>query len=174
MVSRLDAHGLGGALPLVVGTLGHNLWTEVAPPLDNRSLPWHHGCMVSYLTNTPIGQQGDGDLPLFLQVAQRISDDIVDGTLAEGDQVPSINEFAAFWRINPATALKGISQLVTDGVLYKQRGIGTFVADGARAQLLKQRKAEFADRYLQPLIAEAARLGISTAELADLIRKEES
>ncbi|MDO5676257.1 MAG: GntR family transcriptional regulator [Propionibacteriaceae bacterium] len=125
------------------------------------------------MTNTPVGQ-GDGDLPLFLQVAQRISDDIVDGTLAEGDQVPSINEFAAFWRINPATALKGISQLVTDGVLYKQRGIGTFVADGARAHLLSQRRAEFASRYLAPLVEEAARLGISPSDLAGLILKEES
>lgn len=131
----------------------------------------HDGHMVSYLTNTPIGQ-GDGDVPLFLQVAQRISDDIVDGTLAEGDQVPSINEFATFWRINPATALKGVGQLVSDGVLYKQRGIGTFVADGARAQLVKQRQAEFADRYLKPLIAEAARLGISATDLAALIKEE--
>ncbi|WP_331715769.1 GntR family transcriptional regulator [Tessaracoccus coleopterorum] len=63
-------------------------------------------------------------------MAARVSDDIVAGVLAEGDQVPSINEFASFWRINPATALKGIAQLVSDGVLYKQRGIGTFVADG--------------------------------------------
>lgn len=131
----------------------------------------HDGHMVSYLTNTPIGQ-GDGDVPLFLQVAQRISDDIVDGTLAEGDQVPSINDFATFWRINPATALKGVSQLVSDGVLYKQRGIGTFVADGARTQLIKQRQTEFADRYLKPLIAEAARLGISATDLAALIKEE--
>lgn len=109
---------------------------------------------------------------MFLQVARRISDDIVEGALAEGDQVPSINEFATFWRINPATALKGVSQLVSDGVLYKQRGIGTFVADGARAQLIKQRQAEFAGRYLKPLIAEAARLGISATELAALIKEE--
>ena len=53
-----------------------------------------------------------------------------------------------------------------------QRGIGTFVADGARTQLIKQRQTEFADRYLKPLIAEAARLGISATDLAALIKEE--
>lgn len=127
--------------------------------------------MVSYSSNTPIGQ-GDADIPLFLQVVRRISDDIVEGTLAEGDQAPSINEFSTFWRINPATALKGVNQLVTDGILYKQRGIGTFVADGARARLLEQRRAEFSSRYLKPFVAEAARLGITPAELAALIQEQ--
>lgn len=97
-------------------------------------------------------------IPLFQQVAQRICDDIVDGTLAEGDQVPSINEFASFWRINPATALKGVSQLVAEGTLYKQRGIGTFVAQGARSRLVKRRRADFASCFVRPLLAEAGRL----------------
>lgn len=132
----------------------------------------HAGAMVSYLTNRPTGQ-GD-ELPLFMQVAQRVSDDIVDGTLEEGNQVPSINEFATFWRINPATALKGVTQLVSDGVLYKQRGIGTFVAEGARARLLEKRRADFSERYLAPLVGEASRLGISRADLAALILKEGS
>lgn len=127
--------------------------------------------MVSYSTNTPTNQ-GD-DVPLFQQVARRISDDIVEGTLAEGDQVPSINEFASFWRINPATALKGISQLVSDGVLYKQRGIGTFVADGARARLLEQRRADFVTRFVRPLLAEADRLELSRQQVIDLITREE-
>lgn len=127
--------------------------------------------MVSYLTNTPKGLE-ESDLALFQQVAARISDDIVDGTLSEGDQVPSINDFATYWRINPATALKGIAQLVQEGILFKQRGIGTFVADGARAKLLAQRRGEFADRYLGPLLAEATRIGLSPADVCGLIHKE--
>jgi DNA-binding transcriptional regulator YhcF (GntR family) len=128
--------------------------------------------MVSYSTNTPIGQ-GE-DVPLFQQVAQRIADDIVDSTLAEGDQVPSINEFSTFWRINPATALKGVAQLVADGILYKQRGIGTFVADGARARLLEQRRADFHRRFVGPLLTEAARLGLTPAQVIELISQEEA
>ncbi len=129
--------------------------------------------MVSYSTNTPIGQ-GEEDAPLFLQVARRIADDIVDGTLAEGDQVPSINEFASFWRINPATALKGMAQLVSEGILYKQRGIGTFVAVGARSRLVEQRRATFRQRFVRPLLAEAARLGLTPAQVEELISQEEA
>jgi GntR family transcriptional regulator len=81
--------------------------------------------------------------PIFRQVAARIENAIVDGSLAEETQAPSSNELAAFHRINPATAAKGLNQLVTDGVLYKRRGVGMFVATGAREQLLKRRRSEF-------------------------------
>ena len=74
----------------------------------------------------------DEGTPLFLQIADQLSSDIVDGALAEGDRVPSTNEFAAFHRINPATAAKGINLLVDDGILEKRRGIGMFVVPGCQ------------------------------------------
>ena len=73
----------------------------------------------------------DEDRPIFLQIAEQIENDIIAGQLAEETQVPSTNEFAAFHRINPATAAKGVNLLVDDGILYKKRGIGMFVAEGA-------------------------------------------
>lgn len=130
--------------------------------------------MVSYSTNGPAGLDAstDVDLPLFQQVAGRISDDIVAGVLPEKSQVPSTTEFAIHWSINPATALKGISQLVDDGVLYKQRGIGMFVAEGARERLLARRRTEFAHRFVHPLLEEAGRIGLTPTEVAHLILKE--
>ncbi|HEY5881672.1 MAG TPA: GntR family transcriptional regulator [Nakamurella sp.] len=113
----------------------------------------------------------DEGTPLFLQIAQRLSSDIVEGALAEGSRVPSTNEFAAFFRINPATAAKGINILVDDGVLEKRRGIGMFVVAGARDRLIQLRRKEFAEQYIEPLLAEARRLGITTAELVDLLRR---
>ena len=107
--------------------------------------------------------------PIFRQVAAEIENAIVDGSLPEETQAPSSNELAAFHRINPATAAKGLNQLVTDGVLYKRRGVGMFVATGARDQLLKRRRSEFADQYLRPLMTEAEKLGIPTRELTDMI-----
>lgn len=77
----------------------------------------------------------DDGTPLFVQIAEQLADDIVDGVLAEGARVPSTNELAAFYRINPATAAKGINLLVDEGVLEKRRGIGMFVAAGAQEQL---------------------------------------
>ena len=71
---------------------------------------------------------------LFLQIAEGVEDSIIDGSLSEESQAPSTNELAAFFRINPATAAKGVNMLVDKGVLYKRRGIGMFVAAGcARA-----------------------------------------
>ncbi len=110
--------------------------------------------------------------PIFRQVADEIENAIVDGSLAEEAQAPSSNELAAFHRINPATAAKGLNQLVTDGVLYKRRGVGMFVAPGARDQLLKRRRSEFADQYVRPLLAEAAKLGIPAGELAAMIEDQ--
>ncbi|MGY5884258.1 GntR family transcriptional regulator [Modestobacter lacusdianchii] len=109
--------------------------------------------------------------PIFRQIATQLEDAIVDGSLAEESQAPSSNELAAFHRINPATAAKGLNQLVSDGVLYKRRGVGMFVATGAREQLLKRRRSEFADQYLTPLLAEADKVGISIAEIAAMLRE---
>ena len=113
----------------------------------------------------------DEAAPLFVQVAERLAEEIADGTLADGERVPSTNELAAYYRINPATAAKGISMLTDDGLLDKRRGIGMFVASGARARLLGERRGRFAQRYVQPLVAEADRLGIDADELVALIRE---
>lgn len=130
--------------------------------------------MVSYSTNGPTGTPGSSDVetPLFQQVARRISDDIVAGLLPEGSQVPSTTDFAVHWSINPATALKGIAQLVDDGVLFKQRGIGMFVAEGARERLLARRRADFVQVFLAPLLVEATRIGITPTEVAKLILED--
>ncbi|GAB2848900.1 GntR family transcriptional regulator [Microbacterium insulae] len=107
---------------------------------------------------------------LFLQIAESVEDSIVDGSLAEESQAPSTNELAAFYRINPATAAKGIAMLVEKDVLYKRRGIGMFVAPGARERLRAERRAAFAERYIDPLVAEARTLGLGTEDLTELIR----
>ena len=113
----------------------------------------------------------DEGTPLFVQIAEQLADDIVDGVLTEGAQAPSTNELAAFYRINPATAAKGINMLVDDGVLEKRRGVGMFVAAGAREQLLAMRRKVFAEQYVDPMVAEANRLGIDSDTLVSLVRE---
>ena len=90
----------------------------------------------------------DEGTPLFVQIAEQLADDIVDGVLAEGARAPSTNELAAFYRINPATAAKGINVLVEDAVLEKRRGIGMFVAPGAQGQLRANRRKRFAEQFV--------------------------
>ena len=113
----------------------------------------------------------DEGAPIFAQIAERLAEEIADGSLAEGDRVPSTNELAAFYRINPATAAKGISMLTDDGLVEKRRGIGMFVAAGARSRLLSDRRKQFTERFVEPLVAEAGRLGIDADELAAMIRE---
>jgi GntR family transcriptional regulator len=114
----------------------------------------------------------DEGRPIFLQIAELIEDSIIGGTLEEETQAPSTNELAAFHRINPATAAKGLNHLVADGVLYKKRGIGMFVAEGARARIRDRRKQAFAEDFVRPLLAEASRLGMGTRDVTKLIENE--
>ncbi len=113
----------------------------------------------------------DDGAPIFSQIADRLADDIAEGTLAEGDRVPSTNELAAFYRINPATAAKGINVLTDDGLVEKRRGVGMFVSGGARARLLDDRRKRFAERYVEPMVAEANRLGIDADTLLSMVRE---
>ncbi|MGH9129707.1 MAG: GntR family transcriptional regulator [Acidimicrobiales bacterium] len=113
----------------------------------------------------------DDGTPIFTQIAERLAAEIAEGTLAEGEQVPSTNELAAYYRINPATAAKGINVLIDDALVEKRRGIGMFVAAGARERLVGARRKAFAERYVEPMVAEAVRLGIDDDTLLSMIRE---
>lgn len=109
--------------------------------------------------------------PLFQQVADLIADAIVDGSLAEGERAPSTNELAEFHSINPATARKGLSILVEQGILEKRRGVGMFVQANARDKVVHMRTEGFAERYIVPLVDEAVKLDMDRQGLARLIEQ---
>ncbi|KMJ56689.1 GntR family transcriptional regulator [Bacillus sp. LL01] len=113
------------------------------------------------------------DIPIFQQVAELIESGILEGSMQEGERVPSTNEFAKYYQINPATAAKGINQLVDQEILFKKRGVGMFVAEGAKEIILTKRKSAFFKDFIIPLKQEASKLGISEEELATFIRKGE-
>lgn len=111
----------------------------------------------------------DDGRPIFIQLAEQIENDILDGNLQEESQVPSTNEYASFHRINPATAGKGVNLLVASGILYKRRGIGMFVAEGARERITQARRTRFTEDYIEPLLREATKLGITPQQLTTMI-----
>ena len=115
----------------------------------------------------------DDGRPIFIQVAERVEDDIIEGALSEEDQVPSTNQFAAFYKINPATAAKGVNLLVDEGILYKKRGIGMFVSKGARIKIIEKRKELFFEQYVITMMQEAEKLGITTDQLTEMIQRGE-
>lgn len=108
---------------------------------------------------------------IYLQIARMLEDDILRGIYQEEEQVPSTNELARGYNINPATAAKGINLLVADGILYKKRGIGMFVSRGAGEAVKQKRKAAFYDGYVKPLVKEGASLELTGEELLAMVKK---
>ena len=113
----------------------------------------------------------DTEKSIYLQIAESIEDDILQNIIEEEAQAPSTNQLAIMYRINPATAAKGINMLVNDGILYKKRGIGMFVKAGAVKKIQSKRKKSFYDKYVVPLLTEASNLNISNDEIRDMIKK---
>ena len=107
---------------------------------------------------------------IYIQIKEMIEDDILRDVLLEEERVPSTNELARLYAINPATAAKGVNLLVDEGILYKKRGIGMFVATGAKAQIQGKRREQFYDNYVKSLMAEAMSLGITKKELVAMIQ----
>lgn len=106
---------------------------------------------------------------IYLQIAEMLENDILRDVLLEEERVPSTNELAKLYAINPATAAKGINLLVDTGILYKKRGIGMFVASGAKEAIRVRRRDGFFDSYLSSVLEEARRLNISRSELISMI-----
>ncbi len=111
------------------------------------------------------------EVPIFMQVAEQIESAILSGALEEGAQAPSTTEISVRYKINPATALKGVTKLADEGVLYKKRGLGMFVSEGARLMIINKRRRQFFDKYIVPLAEEAGKLGLSYEILDEMIRR---
>ena len=108
---------------------------------------------------------------IYLQIAQMLEDDILRGVYREEEQVPSTNELSRVYHINPAMAAKGLNLLSAEGILYKRRGIGMFVAPGAEQAVRAKRKAAFYDSYVRPLVKEGASLAVTGEELLAMVRR---
>ncbi len=108
---------------------------------------------------------------IYLQIARMLEDDILRGVYREEEQVPSTNELSRSYNINPATAAKGINLLAAEGILYKRRGIGMFVAPGAAEKVREKRRAAFYDGYVRPLVREGASLALTKEELLAMVER---
>lgn len=113
----------------------------------------------------------DGDKPIYVQMAEWIEENILSGTFPEESQIPSTTDISAQYKINPATALKGVNILVDKGIIYKKRGLGMFVSKGAEEKLRSERKQEFFEKFVKSLLSEAEKLHITKSEIVDMIEK---
>lgn len=109
--------------------------------------------------------------PIFIQLAEQLEDGILAGAFPEESQIPSTTEISVRFKMNPATALKGINILVEDNIIYKKRGLGMFVSTGAIKALREKRKSQFFERYVVSMASEAKRLNISEDEIFEMIKR---
>ena len=113
----------------------------------------------------------DDRSPIYRQLADQVKADVVSGTLDGDEQVMSTNQYAAYYRINPATVAKAFQQLVDEQVLYKKRGIGMFVSPTARDTLRAQRRERFFSDVVDPMVAEAKAVGVPIGEVLARIER---
>lgn len=109
--------------------------------------------------------------PIYRQIEGQVRQQIVAGALEEGERIMSTNEYAAAYRINPATAAKAFAALVADGLVERRRGIGMFVATGARSQLIASGRERYEAETLEPVIRAGRSLGLSDDEIVASVRR---
>ncbi|CAD2080572.1 GntR family transcriptional regulator [Jeotgalicoccus coquinae] len=107
--------------------------------------------------------------PIYEQIRDWLADQIIDETLVEHDKVPSTNEIVTYFKVNHITVSKGVTELVEEGVLYKKRGVGMFVEEGARNTLLAARREGFVEEYLKPMLEEARKLDLTESDIQKMI-----
>ncbi|HIZ96201.1 MAG TPA: GntR family transcriptional regulator [Candidatus Ligilactobacillus excrementavium] len=113
----------------------------------------------------------DSSEPLYLQVAKQIENAIFVGSFEAGEQVPSTTEISRDFQINPATVLKGMNILVSDGLIQKKRGRGMFVLEDAQEKIRTKRKDEFFQDYILKMIIEAKSLGLDQDTIISLVER---
>lgn len=106
--------------------------------------------------------------PIYVQIADRIGDDILNGKYQEEARIPSVREFAALMEVNANTTMRAYEMLQNRNIIYMKRGIGYFVSTGARELVLEYRKNVFIGEDLNGFFHEIYTLGIPIAEITSL------
>lgn len=109
--------------------------------------------------------------PIFIQIKEIIEDQIINDQLKDHDQIPSTNQLVQFYKVNHITVSKGINLLVEAEIIYKKRGVGMFVMEGAKEKLLLQRRKDFANEFVLPMLKEAKKLKLSDEEIIKIIEE---
>ena len=107
---------------------------------------------------------------IYLQIAERISDEILAGTYAPGSRVPSVREYAVMIEENLNTVMRSYDTLQSWGILEMKRGLGYFVADDAVSTILSRRREAFISTQAAEFFETARTLGVSPEELSEMYK----
>ena len=112
--------------------------------------------------------------PIFIQIAEqleKIAGDYFGSGKFDRTGIGTTNEISALLNINPHTVLKGMNLLVDDEIIYKKRGLGMFVKEGAVEKIRQKRQGQFYDQFIATLIEEANKLNMTKNEIITLIER---
>ncbi|MBR1395790.1 MAG: GntR family transcriptional regulator [Prevotella sp.] len=107
------------------------------------------------------------DKAIYIQMADRLCDEILSGAYKDDDRIPSVREYAVLLEVNTNTAVKAYDELSRANIIYNKRGLGYFVTPGAKKQILKERKREFMKQRLPELFRQMQLLGITLEDVKD-------
>lgn len=110
--------------------------------------------------------------PIYMQMAERLADDILQGVYPTDGKVPGVREYAALLGVNVNTAVKAYETLALQGVIYNRRGLGYFVSPDACDIIKQQRRQEFMQEFLPDLFKRMKQLGVSLEMLEEAYQKE--
>lgn len=116
--------------------------------------------------------EANSSKPIYVQIAEWIEKEIIDGALIADEKVYSQYQLAELFNINPATAGKGLTLLLEEEIVYQRRGLGTFVSVDGREKLLIRRKAETLRELIKKLLEEAELLDVADHDLLAMIEAE--
>lgn len=114
----------------------------------------------------------DNSKAIYVQIADRLCDEILSGKYRDDERIPSVREYAVLLEVNINTTMKSYDLLATDGIIYNKRGLGYFVTAGAKDMILESRRKEFMEQKLPELFRNMRLLGISMNEVAERFAKE--
>lgn len=112
--------------------------------------------------------------PIYMQIVDRICNEILTGVYAEGERIPSVREYASNVEVNANTVVRSFDYLQSNNILFNRRGIGYFVSEGAIGQIKAMRREVFMNESLPEFFNELDMLGISIDEVVDIYNKRQS
>jgi DNA-binding transcriptional regulator YhcF (GntR family) len=108
---------------------------------------------------------------IYLQIVDRLCDDILLGKYQEEDRIPSVREYSASVEVNVNTAVRSYDHLQIQGIIFTKRGLGYFVSPGAKSVIEEMRREEFLNEKLPELLQSMKTLNISIDELVCKLKK---
>ena len=173
MLSEISQLGI-----IIIGCLRYDIFLTLITKFSQNVLTYYSSIVIVHYSTNVLASGGgsmhfnnDPNKPIYVQLFVWLEGEIMNGNLIEEERIYSQYQLAEMFNINPATAAKALNLLVDNGVIYKKRGMGMFVLDGAKQMVLEKRRDSTLKKMISDLVMESKSIGISEVELYEMIKQ---